>query len=154
MRMSDSIAAYILRMMEEQTADTVEIRRNELASEIGCVPSQINYVLSSRFTPENGFVVESRRGGGGYVRVRRVRFCSEQSMMSHIVNSIGDTLMESTAQSIVRNLLERDVISVPTARVMMSAMSDRAYRSVPVILRDSLRADLMKQMLTSSLLSE
>ena len=149
MRMTDAIAAYILRMMDTQAEDTIEICRNELAGEIGCVPSQINYVLSSRFTPENGYVVESRRGGGGYIRVRRIAFRSEISMLTHIVNSIGDSLVESAALTIVQNLVERELLQPQTARAMCMAVSDRSYRTVPVELRDRLRADVMKYMLTS-----
>ncbi len=154
MRMSDAIAAYILHMMDSQAGDTIEICRNELAGEIGCVPSQINYVLSSRFTPENGYVVESRRGGGGYIRVRRIAFRSEISMLAHVVNSIGDAIVESAALSIVQNLTDRELLRPQTARAMCLALSDRAYRSVPVELRDTLRADVMKNMLTAVALSE
>lgn len=149
MRMTDAIAAYILHMMDTQAEDTIEICRNELAGEIGCVPSQINYVLSSRFTPENGYVVESRRGGGGYIRVRRIAFRSEISMLTHIVNSIGDSLVESAALTIVQNLVERELLQPQTARAMCMAVSDRSYRTVPVELRDRLRADVMKHMLTA-----
>lgn len=154
MRMSDAIAAYILHMMDAQADDTIEICRNELAGEIGCVPSQINYVLSSRFTPEKGYVVESRRGGGGYIRVRRIAFRSEISMLAHVVNSIGDSLVESAAVSIIQNLVDRDLLEPQTARAMCLAVSDRSYRSVPVELRDTLRADVMKNMLTAVALSE
>ena len=72
MRISDEITAYILHMLDQADDGGAELRRNELAEELGCVPSQINYVLTSRFTPEQGYVVESRRGGGGYIRIRRV----------------------------------------------------------------------------------
>ncbi len=154
MRMSDAIAAYILHMMDAQTDGIIEIRRNELAGEIGCVPSQINYVLSSRFTPENGFVVESRRGGGGYVRVKRIHYRSEISMLIHVVNSIGDSLVESAARAILQNLLDRKLLEPQTARTMAAALSDRAYRCVPVEQRDALRADMMKHMLTAASLSE
>lgn len=152
MRMSDVIAAYILRMMESD--ECVEIQRNELAGEIGCVPSQINYVLSSRFTPEQGFVVESRRGGGGYVRIRRVRFQSDVSLMMHVVNSIGDTLVASAATAILQNLLDRELLSAQSARAMAAAVSNQAYRAVPVEMRDRLRADMMKYMLTAATLSD
>ena len=154
MRMSDAITAYILRMMETETGDTVEICRNELAGEIGCVPSQITYVLSSRFTPENGYVVESRRGGGGYVRVRRIAFRSEISMLTHVVNSIGESLIESAAVGIIQNLLDRNILQPQATRAMCLAVSDRSYRAVPVELRDTVRADVMKHMLTAIALSE
>ena len=149
MRMTDAIAAYILHMMDTQSEDVIEICRNELAGEIGCVPSQINYVLSSRFTPENGYVVESRRGGGGYIRVRRIAFRSEISMLTHIVNSIGDSLVESAALAIIQNLVDRELLQPQTARAMCMAVSDRSYRTVPVELRDRLRADVMKHTLTA-----
>ena len=72
MKMSDLITARILQLLNDSGTNVAEIQRNELASVIGCVPSQINYVLSSRFTPEHGYIIESRRGGGGYIRITRV----------------------------------------------------------------------------------
>ena len=88
MRMSDLVAQHILAMLDEQNGNA-EIRRNELANDLGCVPSQINYVITSRFTPEQGYIVESRRGGGGYIRITRVNMDKSSAIM-HIVNSIGD----------------------------------------------------------------
>lgn len=87
MRISDSVANYILDLLNQENG-TAEIQRNELASYLGCVPSQINYVLTSRFTPEQGYIVESRRGGGGYIRITRMRL-SRSDMIMHIVNSVG-----------------------------------------------------------------
>lgn len=154
MRMSDAIAAYILHMMETQAAETIELRRNELAGEIGCVPSQINYVLSSRFTPEHGYIVESRRGGGGYIRIRRVPFQSEVSMITHVVNAIGESLMLSSAEAILHNLRDRNVIDSATAQVMYAAVNDRAYADVAVASRDRLRAKVMKSMLTAAIIAK
>ena len=105
MRLSDEIAAYILRMMECADDGEAELRRNELAEELGCVPSQINYVLTSRFTPEQGYVIESRRGGGGYIRIRRVKLERGMSPLMHTVNAVGNSLNAATAQAIVPNLL-------------------------------------------------
>lgn len=153
MRMSDAIAAYILNMMETDANGCVELQRNELAGEIGCVPSQINYVLASRFTPEQGYIVESRRGGGGYIRIRKIRFHSDISMLTHVVNSIGDTLIYSAAEAILQNLLDNRLLTQQSANVMLGAVSDRAYRSIPVEFRDRLRADIMKRMLTAAALS-
>ena len=90
MRMSDIVAQYITQMLEE-TGGNAEIQRNELAQTLGCVPSQINYVLTSRFTPEQGYIVESRRGGGGYIRITRVHLDANSAIM-HVVNSIGKSL--------------------------------------------------------------
>lgn len=95
MRISDSVAKYILDLLNQENG-TAEIQRNELANYLGCVPSQINYVLTSRFTPEQGYIVESRRGGGGYIRITRMRL-SKSDMIMHIVNSVGDSLDAATA---------------------------------------------------------
>ena len=147
MRLSDEIAAYILRMMECADDGEAELRRNELAEELGCVPSQINYVLTSRFTPEQGYVIESRRGGGGYIRIRRVKLERGMSPLMHTVNAVGNSLNAATAQAIVQNLLYQQLISKSSARLMLAALSDQAYRDVPMEQRDLLRAALLKQML-------
>lgn len=97
MRISDAIAAYILHRMEEAEDGSAELQRNELAEKLGCVPSQINYVLTSRFTPEQGYIVESRRGGGGYIRIHRVRYTPDCSPLMHVVNSIGEELVPAAA---------------------------------------------------------
>ncbi|NLN81455.1 MAG: CtsR family transcriptional regulator [Clostridiales bacterium] len=149
MRLSDEIAAYILRMMECADDGEAELRRNELAEELGCVPSQINYVLTSRFTPEQGYVIESRRGGGGYIRIRRVKLERGMSPLMHTVNAVGNSLNAATAQAIVQNLLYQQLISKSSARLMLAALSDQAYRDVPMEQRDLLRAALLKQMLTA-----
>lgn len=149
MRISDEITAYILHMLEQGQGGEAELRRNELAEEIGCVPSQINYVLTSRFTPEQGYIVESRRGGGGYIRVRRVKIQPKTSPFMHIVNAVGDTLVSAAAQAIVDNLAYQHLIPAETARVMAAALSDHCYRNIPPDQRDRLRAALLKQMLTA-----
>ena len=100
MRMSDLVAQYILNMLEQQDG-SAEIQRNELAGSLGCVPSQINYVITSRFTPEQGYIVESRRGGGGYIRISRVKMDKGTALM-HIINSVGATLDKATAEDTVK----------------------------------------------------
>ena len=104
MRISDAIAAYILHRIDEAGDGSAELRRNELAEELGCVPSQINYVITSRFTPEQGYIVESRRGGGGYIRIHRVQYTPGCSPLMHVVNSIGETLVPAAAQAILDSL--------------------------------------------------
>ncbi len=149
MGLSDDITAYILRMMEVADDGEAELRRNELADELGCVPSQINYVLTSRFTPEQGYVVESRRGGGGYIRIRRVKLGTGGSPLMHTVNAIGDSLNAATGRAILDNLRYLQIVPDNVAKVMAAALSDQAYRDVAVEQRDRLRASLMKQMLTA-----
>ena len=145
MRMSDLVARHILEMLEEQDGNA-EIRRNELASALGCVPSQINYVITSRFTPEQGYIVESRRGGGGYIRITRVKMDKSTAIM-HIVNSIGTTLDKATAEVMIKNMYNQSIIDMQTAKLLMSAMSERVFVDIPQNYRDILRARIFKNMI-------
>ena len=149
MRMSDLVAQYILEMLDAKNG-SAEIQRNELAGNLGCVPSQINYVITSRFTPEQGYIVESRRGGGGYIRISRVKMDNGTALM-HIINSIGDSLDKSTAEAMLTNMLQRQMFSMQTAKVMSTVMSDRTLRNVELEKRDTVRADLFKNMLLTIL---
>ena len=145
MRMSDLVAQYILEMLEQQDG-SAEIQRNELAGSLGCVPSQINYVITSRFTPEQGYIVESRRGGGGYIRISRVKMDKGTALM-HIINSVGDELDKATAEVMLKNMLQQDMMELQTAKVIAAALSDRTLRSVEPVKRDELRASLFKHMI-------
>ena len=145
MRMSDLVAQHILSILEE-SGGNAEIRRNELAGDLGCVPSQINYVISSRFTPEQGYIVESRRGGGGYIRITRVKMDKSTALM-HIVNSIGGTLDKATAEIMIKNMYGRSIIDLRTARIFAAALSESVFREIPQDFRDKLRARIFKNML-------
>ncbi len=145
MRMSDIVARHILEMLDECDGNA-EIQRNELASILGCVPSQINYVITSRFTPEQGYIVESRRGGGGFIRITRINTSTSTAIM-HIVNSIGKRLDKVSAEIMINNMLQRSIINEGTARLLASAMSERSYMEVPQQYRDYLRASIFKNML-------
>lgn len=146
MRISDLITQEILRMLNESNENTAEIQRNEFASGIGCAPSQINYVLSSRFTPEHGYIIESRRGGGGYIRISRV-VMSNSSALMHIINSIGDTIDTMSARALIENCRHSEIIDNKMAKLMYAALSNNVMRTVPVILQDTLRAAILKEML-------
>ena len=133
-------------MLNESEENVAEIQRNEFAGLMGCAPSQINYVLSSRFTPEHGYIIESRRGGGGYIRIKRVVLNSSSALM-HIINSIGDEIDALSTRIVIENCLEAGLITRETARVMAAAVSGSVMQNVPIILRDNLRASILKQML-------
>ena len=145
MRMSDLVAQYIMQMLDEQNG-SAEIQRNELAGNLGCVPSQINYVITSRFTPEQGYIVESRRGGGGYIRISRVKMDRGMAMM-HIINSVGSSLDKATAEVMLNNMLQRNMIELQSAKLIAAALSDRTLSQVEQDKRDTVRADLFKNML-------
>lgn len=145
MRMSDLVAQYILELLES-SGGSAEIQRNELAGELGCVPSQINYVITSRFTPEQGYLVESRRGGGGYIRIVRMKMERRPALM-HLINSIGLRLDSVTASVMLQNLEQQGFLSAEAACLMGAALSNRSYREVPTELRDYVRASVFKNML-------
>lgn len=143
--MSDLVAKYIIEMMESQNG-IAEIQRNELAGNLGCVPSQINYVITSRFTPEQGYIVESRRGGGGYIRISRVKMDRGTALM-HIINSIGDKLDKASGEAMLNNMLQQQIIELQSAKIISAALSDRTLNRIRQENRDYLRADLFKNML-------
>ena len=149
MRISDEVAKYLLELLEESHGD-IQIQRNELANNIGCVPSQINYVITSRFTPEHGYIVESRRGGGGYIRITRIKTEKSTAIMN-IINSIGSKLDALSAEMIIKSLVQRGIISENTSKLMLSAVSDRGYTDIPVNLRCILRASILKNMLLTQM---
>lgn len=145
MNISELVARAIIDILEESDG-TAEIQRNDFAQTMGCAPSQINYVITSRFTPEHGYTVESRRGGGGYIRITRVRN-DKPAVLMHLVNCIGNELDGRTARAMISNLLMNNIISEEVCKVMLAACSDNAYRELSPIYRDILRASVLKQML-------
>ncbi|MEE1002608.1 MAG: CtsR family transcriptional regulator [Acutalibacteraceae bacterium] len=148
MRLSDLISQTILDMLAESESGAAEIKRNDFANKVGCVPSQINYVLSSRFTPENGYIVESRRGGGGYIKITRINLDRSSAIM-HIVNSIGNEISVNAARIILENLNEQKVITDEQNVLISTAVSDKCYADIPPIIRNALRASIFKNMLVA-----
>ena len=145
MGISDLIAGFIQSELEE--ADGVlELQRSELAQRFNCVPSQINYVMSTRFSPERGYIVESRRGGNGYIRITRVRV-DRQTLLMHVINSLGDELDLPSARAIAANLAESGAISREVAGNLLAAVSQRALQAAPANCAGKLRSDIFKQVL-------
>ena len=145
MGMSDLIAGFIQSALDDANG-VLELQRSDLAQQFGCVPSQINYVMSTRFSPERGYIVESRRGGGGYIRITRVRV-DRQTLLMHVINSIGDTLDLASARAIIQNRTESEAIDRAAGKALLSAVSDSALRTVPKEHRGPLRANICKQVL-------
>ncbi len=150
MKLSDLIAKRIIEIINESEVNTAEIQRNELANALGCVPSQINYVLSSRFTPENGYIIESRRGGGGYVRITRVHV-NRSSAIMHIINSIGQRMDAMSSRVLIENCLQNNIIDKSTSVLILSAVSDKTLSCLPIEYRDVVRASIIKHMLLSQI---
>jgi transcriptional regulator CtsR len=144
MKMSDMIADMILGMFDDSTS-SVQIQRNDLANQLGCVPSQINYVITSRFTPEAGYRIESRRGGGGYILITRAD--GKDSALINLIKSIGDEIDERTARAHIHNCNYQNLIDDKTAKMMSSVVMDSNFRGLPQAFTNSIRAKQLKQML-------
>ncbi|MBQ2916422.1 MAG: CtsR family transcriptional regulator [Clostridia bacterium] len=145
MRASDIISAFIMEMLEEANGE-VELKRNELAQQFNVVPSQINYVISSRFTPEQGFRIESRRGGGGYIRICRIN-SDRSAQLMHIINSIGVSLSAFDAQVFLKNMYDYGYIDEKVFSLVSAAVSDNTLTDIPQPQRDRIRATLAKALL-------
>lgn len=148
MGISDLIAGFIRDALDDSDG-VLELQRNDLAERFHCVPSQINYVMSTRFSPEHGYIVESRRGGGGYIRIMRVQV-DRPTLLMTVINSIGESIDAQSAAAIVRNLADAEAIGAEAANLLGAAIGDAALRTVPPAQRGALRADLMRQMLIHS----
>lgn len=144
MNLSNAIARMITEMLEEQSE--IEIQRNVLAQDLGCVPSQINYVLSSRFTPERGYIVESRRGGKGCIKITRVSY-DKNTLIMKVIGSVGQSIDERAVDAHLMNLVYHELISKRDAALISVATSDTTLRGLPTDIRDILRATIFKQML-------
>ncbi len=140
---------YIAQMIEEMLNESngiLELQRNEMANRLGCVPSQISYVISSRFTPERGYVTESRRGGGGCIRIVRKQMGQNEYLM-HFFCAIGDSIDESEAIAYLKNLLGNRCIDEGEFRLALAALSSAALTSIPPSVRGRVRADIFKQII-------
>ena len=144
MGMSDRIEAFITELLKDDTDEWLEIKRNELASVFGCVPSQINYVIQTRFSPEQGYMVESRRGGGGCLKIKKIHHAD--GLVEHTIELTGDSLDEKTARGFIQNLVRQQVIDEKTARLILSAVMDNTL-NIEQPARDKIRANIMKNML-------
>ena len=147
-KLSDIIEQMIKDMIEANNG-TAEITRGELANRVNCVPSQITYVLSTRFTNGQGYIVESRRGGGGWIRIRRIdRFNDTASYVMHVLNSLSDQVSQQEADVYLKNFIDYEILDGEAAGLMQAAISDRALVRVDAAERKKVRMDILKNMLT------
>ena len=147
MRLSDAIEQFIKTMLSQE-APEVELKRNELAEYFNCAPSQINYVLATRFTPDHGYIIESRRGGGGYIRIFRMAQDTSEQLIYLLNERVGDAIDALSASHLVQQLLERELVTEGEAARMNAALSPQAL-SLPLSaeMKDALRARILKNML-------
>ena len=147
-RISNIIERFIKEMLNEAEDGIIEIGRNELAERFGCAPSQINYVLTTRFTPYKGYYIESRRGGGGYIKIMKVSIEDEPNIEYLIKHVIGDTVTKDKAYHIIEGLREQNLITRREECLMKAVIEDTALSTV-TINRNKLRADILKNMILS-----
>lgn len=141
--MSDIIEAYLKQVLQQ--AEHVEIRRSEIADRFQCVPSQINYVINTRFTPQKGYIVESKRGGGGYIRIMKLHIVDEADFIDAMCDLIEDAISVRDATEIVKNLYKNDILTGREAAIMHSAIDKDAYAEIDNA--DRVRAIILKNML-------
>lgn len=144
-KMSDLIEVFIKELLEDSLGETVEIQRNELAGYFKCAPSQINYVLTTRFSVDKGYLIESQRGGGGSIKIIKLEL-EEEDFLTRLMREVGDSITQLRAEQTVDLLKERNVITGREAGLIKAASADRSL-AAPVNLRNQLRASLLKNML-------
>ena len=147
-RLSDIIEAFIKQMFNENIDNVIFIQRNELADQFRCAPSQINYVLTTRFSYERGYLIESKRGGGGYIRIIKVKLLDEIDIIDQMLQLAGTSISQTGAENIIQRLSEEKIVSQREAKLMLSVM-DRAVLQIDLPYRDELRARIMEAMLTA-----
>lgn len=146
MKLSDLIEEYIRDIISDN--DTIELKRSELANKFNCVPSQINYVIQTRFIPELGFYVESRRGGGGYIKITKMDL-DKSGYISNIMNKIGSNLSQSVIDVYLNDFLMYNILDEKTANLIGVAVSDKSLSKVNSIDRDYIRADIFKNLIVN-----
>lgn len=142
--MSDLIENYLKKVLHKN--ETVEIRRSEIADQFNCVPSQINYVINTRFTIQQGYVVESKRGGGGYIRIMKVNLVDEMDILNELGNLIPEELSEREGNHLLQNLYENELISKREAQ-MMSLMMEKDTFPSNVKNAAEIRSNMMKKLI-------
>lgn len=141
-RISDIIAQFINDMIEDKKDKEVIIQRNELADKFNCAPSQINYVLTTRFTSEKGYMIESRRGGGGYIIIKRIEYNNKEKQVEAINKAIGESLTYSAALLLLEHLYETNLITKRELEIVKISINDRTLSNVED--KNKLRAEILK----------
>ena len=144
--LSDIIEAFIKSLLEENEGEKLQIQRNELASHFSCAPSQINYVLTTRFTIDKGYIIESRRGGGGYIVIRQTKDSYEQ-IKDMINEKIGDSITYDCAISLIEALIDIEILKDREGQIVKTVINDRVLASINTEGRNKIRAELLKSMI-------
>jgi transcriptional regulator CtsR len=141
-RLSDTIEMFIKELLRDTEQDEILIQRNNLASQFSCAPSQINYVLTTRFTYDKGYYIESRRGGGGCIVIKKVQYNTNDDRLESLFQAIGESITYDRAKSIIDQITDMDIITKRENLIMKIAINDKYLR----ISQDGnrTRADMLK----------
>lgn len=145
--LSKQIEEYIKALLREEAEGVVEIQRNLLSEYFHCVPSQINYVLSTRFTPVQGYMVETRRGGGGYVRIVSLQLDEDDDLQDALTDAVGSQLTQSDSEGLTAYLYQQGIITQREMLLFNSMLKDRVLTGIEKTQRDAMRASMMQQVL-------
>src|SRR5699024_9628087 len=148
MSISDIIEEYLKNILQANEKKMIEIKRSEIADQFECVPSQINYVINTRFTIERGYIIESKRGGGGYIRIFRIEHQDEFELIDDIIQMIQPKISQQNAVDILERLQEKKVITNREKIIIASAL-ERETLAVMLPARDELRTRILTAMLTT-----
>lgn len=148
MSISDIIEQYLKEILQANDEKTIEIKRSEIAHQFECVPSQINYVINTRFTVEKGYLIESKRGGGGYIRIIRIEHHDSSELIDDIIHLINPKVSQQASIDVLKRLYENKIITRREKYLMISVM-DREVLAYPLPDRDVLRARILTAMLTA-----
>lgn len=142
---SDTIEQFIIATLG--TEDSVDISRNSLAEYFSCAPSQINYVLDTRFTPDRGFVKESKRGGSGFIKISRIKTSEQNEYLSSLVaDSVGDEIAFRRMSQILDKLTADGMVTIKEKSLIEAALSDDSL-DMPFTIKDKVRAKAFKNIL-------
>ncbi len=151
MGLTGKIEQFLLEQLEIEQREYIEIGRNELAERFNCAPSQINYVLSTRFTPYKGYYIESRRGGSGYIKITKLEMTENQLINRILSETIKDSITLDKVKHILQGLTEEDVIEEREALLITHSLDDHALRSIDINDRNYVRASIFKNVLLALL---
>ena len=145
-RISDTIENFIKDLLVNESSREIVIQRNDIASKFNCAPSQINYVLSTRFTYEKGYIIESKRGGGGCIVIKHITFNKITTRLEHLINSIDTSITYSAAEALIKHLYETNIISNNEYNIIKVSINDRTLKSVED--KNKVRADILRGVIT------